>query len=195
MFPFLYYDVEPGYFTDVTNPPTLHVHVMRETFFIPFDISYKRAINDKSKMKFGFSFTKEPENFAGETMCYILNLGLEKKINKNSRFDFSFGGDLIFGHLEYSSYVWTGGHNSIGDIVSANMILVGVDVGISMQYNFSKRFFIQSESVLLFNYGSGTGKVPDYSIYPYNSRKVIQIDALGLVFSKLLGINVGYAFH
>lgn len=191
MFPFLYNSIEPGFFTDVSKSPVLHSHLMSEQFFVPLDLSLKVRISNGYKVKIGLSHTKTAGSYDFKTELYLLNVGFDREFFKKKQTACSFGADLVLGRLEYHDYFWTSGNHGIGTIDSARVVIGGVALGISIQHNLSRKFFLESETNLLVYFGDGYGKVIDYSKYPYMGE-TIKINILGVVFSKLFGIKIGY---
>lgn len=195
MFPFLYNDINYGFGIgkELIETPSLRTRIIGYNVFPPLNFSYKNRINNKYKIRIGFTFTKVPDLYDHGTIHYLGQIGVQRNLNKvNKKVETSFCLDLLAVNLQFDNYYETGGNNNIGKIENGNIFLGGIDFGYSFQYSFAKRFFIESDVTLMAYYGIGNGFVYDSS-YPEKKRP-IDYYTYGIVFEKLLGLNIGYNF-
>jgi hypothetical protein len=154
-----------------------------------FSINYKKKRKEKKNNRLGIVFSKMRDNgFYG-----IFNLGQEHLIGKcsNRRLNFLLGYDLSLGYLEFNDYTVSGGKTNYWHYKAGRIVTLGTDASIIMHYSFSKKWFIESEVCLFVYYGISRWVVTDYFSYsPYIDRS----EHVGIVFSKLAGINIGYKF-
>lgn len=188
----------PGFYFDVHRSGSTQMGIWgfmdKENLFPVVNFCYKTPAKKANRYRrFGTIINKVPKYYSG-TNYYAVYYGRERKLNENKRFDICIANDISFGFLEF--YNKTISHTSPGLASTGQSIsythfmvrefLYSADWGISMRYHFTKRWFIESETLLMFYIGAGKS-VND-------SRQTIGVESkydANLTFSRFLGLNVG----
>jgi hypothetical protein len=146
------------------------------------DLNY-RFVRNENKYRLGILVASSAKSYENFSYAFVTAGANVRSLNKKRTI--SLNCDLLTGYLQYSDWAIGGVMLSHKFYTQAQLFVLGVDLGITAQYNISKRWFFEHETYILL-YGA-SGK----AYYGSGSENVSMI---AFTFSKLLGLNLGYRF-
>jgi len=183
----------PGFARIISGDiPSLGLNLMGKSYYsVPININYRFYKNNKGKNNLSF-VAVVPVNDYSDFSYYAISYG--KTIFKlNKKGTFSLNGDLLVGYLKYKSWGLGGMFTFPKFYKGADLLLTGFNIGLTAHHKLSSRLFLENEIYFLTYYTRGNLYYYDSRTYP-TTVGTSKESKMGITFSKLLSVNIGYKF-